>query len=148
MLSCDEILDAWRWQKKSGRFYRLVEPVEVAYEYRGPQGWHSSNYASVVIAARPASDLGLEISAELPASMTAEYQAALARAAGYAAVDELVAADWHPFLGCNLDVREVGWDEEMSSEVALYRAVRGALGKLRREGEWVLAQHVQDIHQP
>ena len=37
-----------------------------------------------------------------------------------------------------LTVQEVGWDEIMSSEVAMYRAVRGALSKLRQEGEWTL----------
>jgi hypothetical protein len=138
MLSCDEILDAWRRDKQHSRFYRLAAPIEVAYEYRGPQPGHPSSYASVVISARPASDLGLEITADLPDSMTPEYRLALARAAGHAAVDELFAAGWNPYRGCELDIVEVGWDEVGSSEIALYRAIRGALAKLLKVGIWKL----------
>jgi hypothetical protein len=77
MLSCDEILDAWSRHKKSGRFYRLSAPIEVVHEYQGPQPGHPSSYASVVIKARTASDLGLELTAELPASVTPEKRRCL-----------------------------------------------------------------------
>jgi hypothetical protein len=60
----------------------------------------------------------------------------LEQAVGMAAVDELISSQWVPRRGCRLVVREVGWDEIMSSEVAIYRAARGALAKLRQEGSW------------
>jgi len=59
-------------------------------------------------------------------------------AVGRGAIDELFAAAWEPYRGCKLTVQEVGWDEIMSSEVAVYRAARGALSKLRQDGPWTL----------
>ena len=71
--------------------------------------------------------------------MPAQYRTGLARAAGRAVVDQLIAADWYPYLGCKLKVHEVGWDDIMNNEVAVYRAACGAFSKLREEGAWDLS---------
>ena len=55
-----------------------------------------------------------------------------------AAIDELLAWQWTPFRGCHLVVLNVGWDDVMSSEMAIYKAARGALLKLRQESSWQL----------
>lgn len=105
----------------------------------GTTGGHSSNYAAIKIVAAPASELSLNSAAIYPASVSVSYAQKLLVAVGRAAVDELFPATWYPYRGCSLIVREVGWDEIMSSEVAIYRAARGAFAKLREEGQWTLA---------
>src|SRR5215468_4394737 len=118
MLSRREILDAWMRGKADRQFYRLASETEVAFEYRGPQYGHPSNYAAVRILAKPSSEFSLDSSAVFPPSMSATYADQLLIAVGRAAIDELFAAGWYPYSGCVLTVREVGWDEVMSSEVA------------------------------
>lgn len=138
MRESSPILDRWRRHKTSGSFHRLSAPLEVSHEFRGPQAGHPSNYASVRILADPADDLAVECTASLPESVTVAGRDSLLRAIESAAVDEMVAAEWYPFSGCRLIVRDIGWDDVMSSEVALYKATRGALARLRREGAWDL----------
>ena len=136
MLSQREILDAWERGKSDRQFYRLTAEAEVAFEYRGPQFGHPSNYASVRIFATPSADFSLDSIAIYPSSISASYADQLLVAFSRAAIDELFAADWYPYRGCALLVRHVGWDEIMSSEVAIYRAARGALSDLRRVHPW------------
>jgi hypothetical protein len=136
MLTQQDILEAWRQGKSERQFYRLTAEVERAFEYRGPQFGHPSNYASIRIHAAPSSTLRLDSVASYPPSVTAVYAGRLLAAIGRAAVDELLSTEWYPHRGCSLTVREVGWDEIMSSEVAIYLAARGALADIRRSGAW------------
>jgi hypothetical protein len=133
-----ELLEGWQRGKSSRPGYRLAAEAAVVFEYRGPQFGHPSNYASIKILARPSPEFCLESVAVYPASVTESDSDQLLLAVGRAAVDELFAAGWYPYRGCRLLVREVGWDEIMSSEVAIYRAARGALSQLRQEGKWEL----------
>jgi len=137
VISERELLEWWQRGKASSA-YRLAAELAVEFEYQGPQFGHPSNHAAIEIIAMPSADLSLESVAVYPASVTAPYSDQLLRAVGRAAIDELFATAWYPYRGCKLIVKEVGWDEIMSSEVALYRAARGALSKLRQEGKWEL----------
>ena len=74
----------------------------------------------------------------LGGTISATYSDQLLIAVSRATIDELFAAGWYPYSGCALTVREVGWDEVMSSEVAIYNAARGALSELRLVGSWEL----------
>jgi hypothetical protein len=139
MLSIREILETWQRGKCERQFYRLTSEVEHAFEYRGPQFGHPSNYASIRIHATPSSGFDLDSAVIHPPSVSATYASQLLVAIARAAVDELFAAGWYPYLGCSLTVQEVGWDEIMSSEVAIYLAARGALSALRRLGSWELS---------
>ena len=140
MRSENEILDTWAINKRQSASYRLMSETNVAYEYRGVQFGHPSNYAGVQLNAVPSSTFILEWRATCPSSVTDLYARDLLFAAERAAVDELFAVDWYTYRGCRITVSELAWDEIMSSEVALYRAVRGALAKLRSDGQWEL-QH-------
>jgi len=131
-----ELLEAWQRDKADIHGYRLVAEAAVAFEYRGPQFGHPSNYSAIKIVATPSPNLCLESVAIYPSSVTTRYAHQLLLAVGRAAVDELFAG-WYPYR-CKLVVDEVGWDEIMSSELAIYRAARGALSKLRQEGKWEL----------
>jgi len=138
MPGLEDILQTWRNQKVERHFYRLSVAFAVFYEFQGPQWGHSSNYASVQIAAEPADDLAVDFLADLPAALDSDYRGKLARAVEIAAIDELFASEWHPHRGCRLVFQKVGWDDVMGSEVAIYKAARGALTKLRQEGTWDL----------
>jgi hypothetical protein len=133
-----QLLNAWRTGKEGGHFYRLEADIEVDFEYRGPQVGHPSNYAAIKLTAMPSAELVLESCAVLPASVTETYTQQLVVAVGRAVVDDLFAAGWEPYRGCRLRVDEIGWDEIMSSEIAVYRAARGVLAKLRQAGRWKL----------
>ena len=135
VLSERELLEAWK-AGKSTRHFRLTSEFVVAFEFRGRQSGHPSNYAAIKISAAPASEFSLDTTASYPASVNPLYAEQLLLAVGRAAIDELFAAAWYPYRGCKLTVQEVGWDEVMSSEVAVYRAARGALSRLREEGHW------------
>jgi hypothetical protein len=91
-----------------------------------------------IVATPSPDDLVLDSVAIYPPSVGEPYAKQLLLAVGRAAVDEFFAAGWHAYRGCKLVVQEVGWDEIMSSEVAIYRAARGALLKVRQEGKWEL----------
>jgi hypothetical protein len=132
------MLEAWHAGKLSRQFFRLTSEFVVAFEFRGPQPGHPSNYASIKIVAAPAGEFSLASTAIYPPSLPAAYTELLLLAVARAAVDELFAADWYPYRGCSLAVQAVGWDEVMSSEFAVYRASRGALSVLRQQGQWVL----------
>ena len=135
-----ELLEAWHEGETGRHFYRLEAEMAAAFEYRGPQPGHPSNYAAIRIVATPSAELCLESAAVYPASISEPYARRLLLAVGRAAVDEFFAlAGKHPYR-CRLVVREVGWDEVMSSEVAIYRAARGALAKIRQEGTWELTR--------
>jgi hypothetical protein len=134
-----ELLQAWKESKTSSHFYRLKVEIATSFEYRGPQFGHPSNYAAITLVATPSAELCLESVATYPASVSEPYARQLLSAVGRAAVDEFFAPTWDPYRGCKLVVQEVGWDEIMSSEVAIYRAARGALAALRQEGKWELA---------
>jgi len=138
MLSRSEIIEAWVRGKSGRQFHRLAIETEIAWEYRGPQFGHPSNYAAVRVLAKPASDFSLDSSATYPPSVSAPYANQLLAAIGRGVVDELFAAAWYPYWGCALTIREVGWDEMMSSEFAVYQATRGALLELRKAGSWEL----------
>jgi hypothetical protein len=131
-----DILDAWRDEKTSRPFYRLTSEMVAAFEFRGPQFGHPSNYAAIKMVATPANEFSLDSVVLYPPSVSPSYAKKLLLAVGRAAVDELFTAAWYPYRGCKLTVQEVGWDDIMSSEVAMYRAARGALSKLRQEGQW------------
>ena len=133
-----ELLDAWQ-ERKTNRWFRLTSEFVAAFEFRGRQFGHPSNYAAIEISAAPAGDFSLDTKATYPASVPAPDTEGLLLAVGRAAVDELFAAAWYPYRGCRLTIQEVGWDEVMSSEVAVYRAARGALSKIREEGQWTLS---------
>ena len=45
-------------------------------------------------------------------------------------VDGILGAELLPPWRCALTLVEVGWDDVMSSEVAFYRATKGAMGEL------------------
>lgn len=139
MLSQREILETWQRGKSERQFYRLTSEVEGAFEYRGPQFGHPSNYASIRIHAAPSSVFNLDSAVIYPPSVSTTYASQLLLAIGRAAVDEFFAAGWYPYRGCSLTALEVGWDEIMSSEVAIYLAARGALSDLRRLGSWELS---------
>ena len=136
MLSMTEIMEAWETGKSARPFYQLEADTQVGFEYRGPQSGHPSNYASIQITAISSADFSLESRAVYPPSVPLPYARQLLLAVGRAAVDELFAATWYPFRGCSLLVSDVGWDEVMSSEVAVYLAARGALSELRRNARW------------
>jgi hypothetical protein len=136
MLMLDEIMETWRRQKGDLTFFRLKAAAEVFFEFRGAQGGHPSNFAFVKIAATPAEDLEIALVAEFPATLDVPYRRRLEAAVSLAAVDELLSSQWIPYRGCRLVVFEVGWDDVMSSEVAIYKATRGALMKLRQDGLW------------
>ena len=138
MLKEDDLLNAWRAGKTNRQFYRLTSEMVAAFEYRGPQFGHPSNYAAIKMVSTPSNDFSLESMVIYPPSVQPPYAKQLLLAVGRAAVDELFAAGWYPYRGCKLVVQEVGWDEIMSSEVAIYRAARGALSKLREDGQWTL----------
>ena len=139
MLREQELLKAWHEGKASRRFYRLEAEIAAAFEYRGPQPGHPSNYAAIRIVATPAAELCLESAAVYPASISVPYARKLLLAVGRAVVDEFFAsAGDHSYRGCRLIVQEIGWDDVMSSEVAIYRAARGTLAKIRQEGTWEL----------
>lgn len=139
MLTEREIFEAWEEGKGDRQFRRLTSERAVAFEYRGPQVGHPSNYAAIKMLATPADKFSLASVASYPASVSPPYAKKLLLAVGRAVADELFAADWYPYRGCQLVVQEVGWDEVMSSEVAIYRAARGALSELRREGQWTFS---------
>jgi hypothetical protein len=101
-----ELLEAWQRDKADIHGYRLVAEVVVAFEYRGPQFGHPSNYAAIKIVATPSPILCLESVAIYPASVTTLYAHQLLLAVGCAAVDELF-AEWYPYR-CKLVVDEVG----------------------------------------
>jgi hypothetical protein len=136
MLSQQEILEAWQKGKSERPFQRLASESEAAFEYRGSHFGHPSNYAAIRILATPSMDFNLASAVIYPPSVSPDYARQLLFAISCAAVDELFSATWYPYRGCSLLVREVGWDEIMSSEVAVYRAARGALSELRRVGTW------------
>jgi hypothetical protein len=138
MLSEREVLETWQRGKSEGRFHRLSSEIDGAFEYRGPQFGHPSNHAAIRIHAKPSSAFNLDSAVIYPPSVSTTYASQLLVAIGRAAVDELFSAGWYPYRGCSLTVREVGWDEVMSSEVAIYLAARGALSELRRLGSWEL----------
>ena len=138
MLTERDILEAWQAGKLGPQFYRLTSEAAAAFEYRGRQFGHPSNYAAIKLVATPSNEFGLDSVAIYPASITLAYSKKLLLAVGRAAVDELFAATWYPYRGCKLAVEEVGWDDIMSSEFAIYLAARGALAKLRQEGQWTL----------
>lgn len=132
----EQLLNGWTSAKRGERFYRLSAEAEVSYEFNGGRIGHPSNYASIRIHARPADQLTLDSSAIYPLSVSPSYAERLLAAVGQAVVDELFAAAWTPYRGCALEVVEVGWHEVSSSEVALYRAARGALEQLRTAFRW------------
>ena len=132
------LLDQWQNSKEGRPFYCLEAEIEVEFEYRGPQFGHPSNYAAIRLTATPSPELVLESRAVLPASISEAYASQLLVSVGRAAIDVLFAAGRDPYRGCRLRVDEIGWDEIMSSEVAVYRAARGALEKLRQAGSWKL----------
>jgi hypothetical protein len=133
-----ELLEAWQAGKTSRHWFCLASEFEAAFEFRGRQFGHPSNYAAIKIGAAPSNDFSLDAKATYAASVPASDAEGLLLAVGRAAVDELFAATWHPYRGCMLTVQEVGWDDVMSSQVAVYRAARGALSKIREEGQWTL----------
>ena len=133
-----DILDGWRAGKTGQPFYRLTSEIVAAFEYRGPQFGHPSNYAAIKLVATPSDEFGLESVAIYPPSVALPYAKQLLLAVGQAVVDELFASAWYPHRGFKLTVQEVGWDDIMSSEVAVYRAARGALSKVRQEGQWTV----------
>ena len=133
-----ELLEAWQAGKSSRHWFRLSSEFVAAFEFRGRQFGHPSNYAAIKVRATPADDFSLDTKATYPASVTPAEAQKLLLAVGRAAVDELFSWTWYPYRGCGLIVEDVGWDEVMSSEVALYRAARGALSKVREEGQWTL----------
>lgn len=138
MLTERDILEAWLAEKSSRHFYRLTSDMVAAFDYRGPQFGHPSNYASIKLVATPSCDFSVDSAVIYPASVSLSYANQLLLAIGRAAADELFSAARYPYRGCKLVVQEVGWDDIMSSEVAIYRAARGALSKLRQEGQWTL----------
>lgn len=138
MLSERDLVDAWTAGKGKVPYHRLVADFVAEFEFRGPQVGHPSNYAAVTIAARPTTDFSLDSVASYPPSLSDEYAQGLLLAVGRAAIDELFASTWWAYRSCGLTVREVGWNDVMSSEVAIYMAARGALKKLRLEGRWTL----------
>ena len=139
MLLQPEILENWQRGKCESHFYRLTSKVEVAFEYRGPQFGHPSNYAAITILAMPSTEFNLDWGVTgPPSSLDPTYSRRLLIAIGRSAIDELFAATWDSYRGCSLVVQKIGWDDVMSSEVAFYRAARGALSELRRVGSWEL----------
>ena len=136
MLTERDILDAWRAGKTRQPFYRLTSEIVAAFEYRGPQFGHPSNYAAIKMVAAPSDEFSLDSAVIYPPSLSLSYAKQLLVAVGRAVIDELFTATWYAHRGCKLTVQEVGWDDIMSSEVAIYRAARGALSKVRQEGQW------------
>ena len=138
MLRERDILDSWQAAKLTRRFYRLTTEIVAAFEFRGPQFGHPSNYAAIKVIAAPSDEFSLDSAAVYPPSVPHQEANQLLLAVGLAAVDELFVADWYPYRGCKVTVQEVGWHEIMSSEMAMYRAARGAFSELRRDGQWTL----------
>jgi hypothetical protein len=138
MLSERSLLDAWTARKGNVPYYRLAAEFVAEFEYRGAQFGHPSTYAAVTILAQPASEFRLDSVVSYPVSVSSEDAEDLFLAVGRGAIDELFASGWYAYRSCGLTVREVGWNDVTSSEVAMYVAARGALKKLRLEGVWTL----------
>jgi len=61
-----ELLEAWHEGETGRHFYRLEAEMAAAFEYRGPQPGHPSNYAAIRIVATPSAELCLESAAVYP----------------------------------------------------------------------------------
>jgi hypothetical protein len=138
VLEQSDIVSTWNVSRLHVPFYELAAATEVSGEFIGGMLGHPSSYAAARFSAAPARQLTLEWSAAYPESFTPEYVAKLRDAIAIAAFDELLAGDWYPRIGCALVLRELGFDDVSSSEVAVYRAARLAFSELRRERAWRL----------
>jgi hypothetical protein len=145
MIEFEDELNDWLRKKSLPNHYRLRSPITISFEFKGRQWGHPSNYAAIRVVANPAHELRVNLSAALPSSITQDYRDKLEQAIAFAAIDELIAGDWCPYRGATLTVDSIGWDDVMSSELAVYRAARGAFSKLRAEGKWEFATSVAGL---
>lgn len=132
----DELIDAWRHWKATGSFHRLRAPYTQRYEFRGPQWGHPSNYAAVSFECAPAERLRFTSRAPWPEAMSGRDRERYEAAIHAAVVDGLLSARPRVFCGCALTLVEIGWDDIMSSEMALYAATKVAMTELVAHGPW------------
>ena len=135
------LLETWlEFKMTVGNFYRLQEPYPVDFTYRARHYGHPSSYAAVRFRCAPSDALAFQSAARWPEHLRPTYRALLEQAVSYGIVDGLMGggSDLHPHRGCSLTLVEVGWDDVMSSEVAFYRATRGAMSELVAQGHWYL----------
>src|SRR4029453_11968111 len=77
-----DILEAWQAGKTGRQFYRLTSEMLVAFEYRGAQFGHPSNFAAIKLVATPSNDFSLDSAAIYPASVSLPYAKQLLLAVG------------------------------------------------------------------
>lgn len=137
----DALLDNWRRFKAApdtNGCFHLAAPHDLPFVFRGPQPGHPSNYAAVRFRCSLADALSLAFAAAWPAMLSPDYCRSLEAAIACGVADGLLGATLQPLWVCALTLVEIGWDDLMSSEVAFYRATKGAMGELVAHGAWQL----------
>ncbi|HEY8599902.1 MAG TPA: hypothetical protein VIL85_15805 [Thermomicrobiales bacterium] len=133
------LLESWGQQKATDpRYYRLTENQTQKFVFQGRQWGHPSNFAAVTFDCMPAESLSLTCNAIWPPSLDTQYCRLLEQAIGYGLIEALLAKTFYPYRGCALTLTAIEWDDVMSSEVAFYRASKGAMDKLIAEATWHL----------
>jgi hypothetical protein len=131
-----ELLSNWAEQKLSTNYQRLIEPLEVEFEFCRAIG-HPSQYALVRLSANPADQLSLEFEVDWPKEFDVIYTLRIKHSIGEAAVDGLLSSSvFSPFRGCDLRLIKFGWHEVSGSEASVRIATTHAIEKLRKEGKW------------
>jgi hypothetical protein len=137
-VDAEQVVTGWhRFKGRRSSVSRLDEPYQAEYEYQAMNFGHPSTHASVRFECLPAPQLGFEMGASWPTHLKADYRALLEDAMACAIVDVLLSSEV-PASGCLLKCVKVEWDDIGSSELAFYRAVRGAMLQLREKGKWTV----------
>ena len=134
-MNLDEIFASWQQAKLRFTTKRLDAPCSVEFEYQDKQFGHASTFAFVRFDCVPSENLSVEMRARWPANLATDYCRLVEDAIRAAIVDVLVAVDV-PFVGVAITCIDVKWDDITSSEVAFYRAAKGAMTSLRDQHTW------------
>lgn len=123
-----DTMASWAQRKLKRKPKRvLCQPVTCGFSYEGGYGYPSS-FAEVQFDCHPAHWLEIAFDLDWPDCVRRQRQELMA-AIMEAAIDVML-THLHPFVGCRLTLRSLGWDELHSSEVSLYRATSRALEDL------------------
>ncbi len=132
-MDIEQYLRWWTARKLDVHFYALKESVTAIEEYTRPVGSRSV-YGMVKLSAKPAESFSFTSVARWP---NERYEKDIL----FGILDVVLSSRFHPVLGVEFTLQEIGWHDVYSCGVGYYQAARQATEAILKRAELEYISH-------